>query len=166
MKLRGGWLTISRLRGAPVRVHWSAPLAALILSRFAFAPLAWAAAASLIFVHEIGHAFLVWRFRYEVVSIDISGIGGRCVYTGDPTRWEASAIAWGGVLAQAAVLVVALVTSAIGILPASMHDVLVVSNALLIALNLLPIAQLDGALAWHLPIAYAADRGWRIGRKK
>jgi Zn-dependent protease len=166
MKVRGGWLTISRMRGAPVRVHWSTPVAILILSRFALAPLAWAAAAALILVHEIGHAILVWRFKYEVVSIDISGVGGRCVYAGDPTRWEASAIAWGGVLAQSAVLVAALAVNAIGILPASMGDVFLVSNALLIALNLLPIPPLDGELAWHLPIAYAADRGWRIGRRK
>jgi len=36
-----GWWTLARFRGAPIRVHWTLPLGALIWSGFRFEPAFW-----------------------------------------------------------------------------------------------------------------------------
>ena len=63
-------------------------------------------------------------------------------------------IAWGGVLAQAALCVVATALLALHLpLHDSLQDMLVTfasSNVAIAAFNLLPIAPLDGHLAWRL----------------
>jgi hypothetical protein len=150
-----GYLTVARFRGAPVRVHWSAPLGALFFTRFAFAPGAWVGFFLLLLLHELGHAVLVRAARMQVVSVDIHGLGGVCRWYGVPSpRWRAI-IAWGGVAAQAIVLVLTLL--ALALLPpvtsafaAQLLDTLVWTNLFLMALNLLPIPPLDGAEAWPL----------------
>ena len=162
MNLRGGYLRLGSVRGAPIRVHWSTPLGLIVLSGFAFAPGAWLMLALLVLVHELGHATISWKLGYSVERIDINAFGGSCECSGDLTRYEAALIAWGGVLAQAMVLVLAVALSWAGMAPPFAH-VLIASNAWLIAVNLLPIPGLDGALAWHLPIAWAAERGFRFG---
>jgi len=162
MKLSGGYLHLGRVRGAPIRAHWSTPLGLLVLSGFSLSPGEWLVLALLILVHELGHATIAWKLGYDVEGIDITGYGGTCACSGDLTRYEAALIAWGGVLAQACVLLVAGLLSLAGIAPPYAH-VLIASNAWLIAVNLLPIPGLDGALAWHLPIAWSAERGLRVG---
>ncbi len=72
------------------------------------------------------------------------------------TETQVSKIAWGGVLVQAAVWGAVTVAVALAGAPSRpwLQDVvttLTVSNAWLIALNLLPLAPLDGAEAWKLP---------------
>ena len=102
-----GSLTLGRFRGAKVRVHWSVIVAVLVFSGFTFAPVRWLAVIAMILLHELGHALLVHRFGHEVVAIEVHGFGGHCAWAGDPSRAEVAAIAWGGVLAQAALWIVA-----------------------------------------------------------
>lgn len=150
-----GYWRVTRFRGTPVRVHWTTPIGLFLFSRLSLNPLHWASVLLLFVVHELGHAYLARRHRLRVVSIDLTGIGGSCRVVGDPTVAEAATVAWGGVLAQAGVLVIALAARAV-LHFATLHlvdgvfDTLITDNLLLIVLNLLPIAPLDGALAWRL----------------
>ena len=150
-----GFIRVGRFGRAPVRVHWSTPIGLFLLSGLSFNPLVWAALLLIIFVHEMGHAILARRHRLDLLSIDITGIGGVCRLSGDPTLTEAATVAWGGVLAQAALLVAALVVRmvvhfvAAGLLD-GVFDTLITTNLILIGLNLLPIEPLDGKVAWRL----------------
>jgi stage IV sporulation protein FB len=130
--VRGGYLTLGRWRGAPVRAHWTLPVGALVFGQGRFVPGFWLGFFLLVLVHELGHAIMVRRERQRVVSIDIHALGGVCRWAGDPTivsgtlkgfpnppavvRGEPSSpaphasiarawIAWGGVIAQAIALV-------------------------------------------------------------
>src|SRR5262249_7247385 len=104
---------------------------------------------------------------------DITGFGGLCRWSGYPTARERSIIAWGGVLAQAAVFAVA--TSVVAVLGwphgllGQLANVLIRTNAWLMLINLLPFPPLDGAEAWALfsrgglslrPVTDFARRAW------
>src|SRR5579859_2714533 len=97
--MRSGYATVAYLGRSPLRLHWTLPIGALVVSGGHFAPYTWAAFAFLILVHELGHAFLVRRYRHAVVSIDLHGLGGHCRWSGYASEVEKSKIAWGGVLA-------------------------------------------------------------------
>lgn len=150
-----GFFRVGRVRGLPLRIHWTTPIGLFLISGLSFNPLVWLALLGLMIVHEGGHALLARRYRLRVVSIDITAIGGVCRLEGDPTLREAAIVAWGGVLAQAAVLVVAFLLKSVvhavtfGLMD-GVWDTLITSNAILIALNLLPVEPLDGATAWRI----------------
>lgn len=151
---RGYW-KVGSLRGVPVRLHWTVLLGGLVLSGFTFAPAFWVAFTLLVLVHEFGHAALVRRFGHRNLSIDVTGFGGLCRWSGHATAFERSAIAWGGVLAQAALLLVTVLVVLIVGSPSNPHaselvHVFTRSNALLIGINLLPFAPLDGGEAWKI----------------
>ena len=107
MGFGGGYLAIGRWRGAPVRLHWTLPVGALVFGQGRFVPGFWLGFFLLVFVHELGHAVLVRRYGHRVVSIDIHALGGMCRWSGEPTAIDRSRIAWGGVLAQAVAFAVA-----------------------------------------------------------
>jgi Zn-dependent protease len=121
-----------------------------------FAPAFWVSFVVLVLVHEIGHAVFVQRLGHRALSVDVTGFGGLCHW--DPrgaTALHAYVIAWGGVVAQTGLLVVALGYTWIAGPPNSEAEAQIVSaftrtNLWLIAVNLLPIAPLDGASAWKL----------------
>jgi stage IV sporulation protein FB len=149
-----GWLTIATVSGAPIRLHWSIPIAAFVLGRFQIVPAFWAGFVLLILIHELGHALLVLRYRLGLFEIRVHGLGGECHHrTGTP--FQESAIAWGGVLGQLVVLIATQVVLLVLGPPTSTHTAQLVhvfteSNLWLMAINLLPIAPLDGAKAWPL----------------
>jgi hypothetical protein len=150
-----GWWTLGRLRGAPIRLHWTLPLGALAWSRFSFAPALWLAFAALILLHELGHALFVLKFRLGLSEIALHGFGGYCRHERSGSRFEESAIAWGGVLAQLALFVgVEVAVAALGppTTPYTAQAVYVFTDAnlWLIALNLIPIEPFDGGKAWPL----------------
>jgi stage IV sporulation protein FB len=151
---RGFW-TIGRLAGAPIRLHWTLPLGALVMSRFTFAPAYWLGFVLLILIHELGHALIVLRYRLGLVEIMVHGVGGYCSHGPARSRWQESAIAWGGVLGQlTALLVTGLLLLLFG-RPNNVHTaqlayVFTETNLFLIAINLIPIEPLDGRKAWPL----------------
>jgi stage IV sporulation protein FB len=150
-----GYIRLGRFRGAPIRAHWSTPIGLLLFSGLSLNPLVWAALLSLMLVHELGHALMARRYDLQLVSIDITAIGGRCELEGDPTLRQAAIVAWGGVLAQAVVLVAAFaLRTFVHVISAGLldgvWDTLITTNAILIVINLLPIKPLDGATAWRL----------------
>lgn len=146
---------MGRLAGAPIRLHWTLPLGALVMSRFTFAPAYWLGFVLLILIHELGHALIVLRYRLGLVEIMVHGAGGYCSHGPARSRWQESAIAWGGVLGQLTAL---LVTGLLLLLLGSPHNVhtaqlvyvFTETNLLLIAINLIPIEPLDGRKAWPL----------------
>jgi Zn-dependent protease len=153
--VNSGFWTIGRFAGAPVRLHWTLPLGALVMSRFTFAPAYWLGFVLLILIHELGHALVVLRYRLGLREIMVHGVGGYCSHDPALTRFQDSAIAWGGVLGQ---LVALLVTGTLLLLfgaPTSLHaaqlaHVFTETNLFLIAINLIPIEPLDGRKAWPL----------------
>lgn len=163
----GGYWTMFRLRGVPVRVHWSVPLGMLVFTGFRVAPGAWAAFFVLILAHELGHAAMVLASRAQVLSVEVSGIGGLCRWRGSVTSIQRAVIAFGGVWAQLLLLVVALVLTRVAP-PSSLFldhflGVMIETNLFLMAVNLLPVVPLDGSEAWALfPLLYQRWRGRRI----
>ena len=103
----------------------------------------------LVVIHELGHAAVVKAVGARPVSIDLTGFGGLCRWDGRVSLISRSAIAWGGVAAQLVLL------GAVELggprLPTEVFWLGTISNAWMIAINLLPIEPLDGAEAWPLP---------------
>lgn len=147
----------------PISLHWSAALGALIFGRGTVG--GFIGFVTLVLIHEIGHAVLVRARRLHAHEIVVHAFGGVCRYEGGwGTPFDHAIIAWGGVAAQAILLVVAFVAARTlepgpGIV-SDLAYVLVVPNALMIVLNLLPIPRLDGRLAWQLP-KMLRERGHR-----
>jgi Zn-dependent protease len=158
-----GYLRIAKLWGAPVRIHWSVAVGAVMFAGFRFAPVAWLGFVLLVLAHELGHAALVLRYRLDVVSVDLHGFGGACRWQGVSTAWQRAVIAWGGVLAQLVLLVpteaLVLATGApTSPFAAELVSVFTATNLWLLAINLIPVPPLDGADAWTI------FRAWREGR--
>jgi membrane-associated protease RseP (regulator of RpoE activity) len=153
--IRNGSLTVGRFAGAPVRVHWSTPVGALVFTGFRFAPGAWLGFLALILVHEIGHAVAVRSCRQRVVAVEAHGLGGLCPWEGRATPVQRSLIAWGGVVAQAvaggcAVLLVAIAGAPRAPFAADLVGAFLATNLWVALVNLMPVAPLDGAEAWKL----------------
>jgi stage IV sporulation protein FB len=171
---QSGYYLLGRLRGAPIRIHWSVLVGVLFFTGFRFAPAAWLGFVALILLHELGHAALVLRYGLRVNAIDVHGFGGECRWSGEATAWQHAVIAWGGVLAQLLVLVgttifVHLTGGPRTLFGAELASVLTDTNLWLAGINLLPIPPLDGAHAWTiLPLwkARRAELASRTGAKR
>jgi Zn-dependent protease len=160
------------VRGIPVRLHWSAPLGALFFGGLSVSGgLAWLA---VILTHEAGHAVLAWRYGRGVIGLSVHAFGGECEWVPGTMRWSQEIVAWGGVLAQGALL--ALVAGLAAVVPlervvgATAFAVLTGYNLFILAFNLLPVGNLDGRRAWRLLGALrwanlrGAHRRWSLGR--
>lgn len=149
-----GAITVFRYRGVPIRAHWSLPIVALLMGGLRFAPGAWIAWILVVMLHEMGHAFWALRYQMDVKEILLHGLGGHCAYVGSPSPRQRSVVAWGGVMAQAIAIAIALPLSML--VPArsefvmDLYDVLIGRNLMVALLNLVPIPPLDGAEAWKL----------------
>lgn len=162
--LQGGSITVAHIRGVPIRVHWSTPLGAVLFTGFSINPLVWIGYFLVVLIHELGHAAAVWSNGYEVVGIEVNGLGGRCEWAGDPTAKQDAVIAAGGVAAQALLFLGTVILLAVtGPLPwflDGVAHVFVTINVWILLVNLLPIPPLDGSRAWTLIPILAAERGW------
>ena len=150
-----GFLTIGRWRGIPLRIHWSTPFGAYIFCGFQFVAPFWLAFFLLVILHELGHAFVVRRVGGTVLSVELTAIGGCCNWSGELTPLERSCVGWGGVGAQLLLLAAALAWRRVHGPPTStamaqFAGVFIRTNLWLIAINLLPVAPLDGSEAWPL----------------
>jgi hypothetical protein len=138
----------------------------LLFTRARFEPALWLAFLVIVLVHELGHAAAVRSSGFTLSGIDVTGLGGQCRFRGRASDLERAWIAWGGVLAQMLLLVVALVIRAIGGAPQSRAALLaseafIEINLWVAALNLLPFAPLDGADAWRL-FGELERSGWTL----
>jgi len=103
--------------------------------------------------HEIGHFFLIKRFNLTTLSITILPILGYCEYYESQYEYENFTIAWGGVIAQIILLIPAFILLKIfpTISNQYLKNLLLVFgpyNLIIMILNLLPIAILDGSRCW------------------
>jgi Zn-dependent protease len=155
---------VGSIAGTPIYWHVSSVLGLFIFSGFRIAPWAWLAFVALVLAHELGHAVLVRARGHRVVGIHLTAWGGECQWRptrSEPTMADRVIIAWGGVLAQAVILVVAVALRIAG----ARHPVLgplVWSNAFMIFFNLMPIPPLDGATAWRFDLVRAPPEVRRL----
>lgn len=151
-----GALIIEGLLPYPVSVHWSLLLGIVFAGNFSFSPGYWLGAVILIFAHVLGHIAVVRYFGGQVLSAFVHGFGGECRCSGASAPRQRAMIAWGGVAAQCVILLLALLFLAWHGVPQGWfwQEVLaafLVSNLVLMVINLLPVAPLDGEQAWKLP---------------
>jgi stage IV sporulation protein FB len=175
---------IARVRGVDVYIHWTVFLIAGIMIYLSFrkpwvtlaAGTAWLA---MILVHECGHMIAAHRKHTHVYAIELYPIHGLCRFDLPYSRFDHCVIAWGGVIAQAAVaLPLLLWVSIFGYTHFDPIDavlgILGPFSLLIAAFNLLPVGRLDGAIAWGIIPEYirrkkqskikkaaAGSSGWR-----
>ena len=159
----GGYTTLFKIRGMPVRLHWSFLAGMLVFGGLRFAPGIWLGYFILIAAHELGHGFLAQRFGCRIRSLDVHGFGGLCSYSGRPTELQGSVIAWGGVLAQLLIFLgTQLLLRSLGPPTTGFWIdaayVFTRVNLLIAALNLIPLSGFDGARAWRLPALWWRSR--------
>ena len=145
------------MRGAlsigKIHLHWSLALGALLFCAPRFSPLLLAAFAAVVAAHTLGHLAALLACGLRPQALVLHGLGGEIAAgraaAGSqraPSPVESSIVAWGGVLAQGALIACALLRP----LPHDLGIALVRLNGVALALNLLPVAPLDGAEAWRL----------------
>jgi Zn-dependent protease len=157
----GQWLAW-RWNQVPVFFHWSVllwvPWYSLQVQRPVAVALATLATLVILVAHEIGHALVARLTNTPVYAIRVHFLQGQCEHAQPRRELEDACIAWGGVLAQLALLLATLLLRPL-IQAASpqVHDflvpafnTLVYANLLWMAFNLLPIASFDGQRAWRL----------------
>ncbi len=149
-----GYLSLFRIRGVPVRAHWTLPLGLLMFSGGQIAPGLWLGILLVILLHEAGHAFLVRQRGMVNAGIDVHGFGGVCRWVGRPSEKDRAIVAWGGVLAQALLLAVAwplrLLAPIDAPFVADLLEAFTVTNGIILLFNLVPFGGLDGVRAWPL----------------
>ncbi len=145
-----GALSIGKLH-----LHWSLALGALLFCAAHFSLLLLFAYAAMIGAHTIGHFVVLLACGLRPSSLVLHGLGGEftlAVPRAGTSREElaspveSSALAWGGVLGQAALIVLALLYP----VPPELKVAFVRLNGLALAMNLLPVAPLDGVEAWRI----------------
>lgn len=152
-----GTLHIATVARVPIYAHWSILLGMFLLGGRSVANVGqWFGFIVVILVHEFGHVWLFRKYHYPPALVYIHGFGGECRSYGSPTPWEASVIAWGGIVAQAALWNLAFWPTYFGVLPSSVgtsgfFTAILGFNVLAMGINLIPVAPLDGHLAWQLP---------------
>jgi hypothetical protein len=164
-----GFYRLGRPFGVALLAHWSLPLGALLAGGLDFRPLTWAAFVFLVLIHDAGHALVVRWSGNRVVAWELTGVGGVCRWRGSASPAKRAWIAWGGIIAQAVVaLSVWLGTLLLGSPGAPWAETivhaLIETNLWLMALNLLPIPPLDGAIAWGL-FGHLGD-SWRAAERR
>jgi stage IV sporulation protein FB len=159
--LKLGRLTrVTNVKGVGVYVHWSVFLiAAIMLLAAVRRPLmtivGLACYLSVLLIHECGHMVAAQRKGYQVECIKLYPIHGICCFQMPWSRYDHCVIAWGGVVAQAAVALPLVAWIAVfGYTRfAAVNAVLAILGAfsLLVAVyNLVPVGRLDGTIAWGL----------------
>ena len=148
----------------PVSMHWTVLLAfawmylvfmdvVLMLMSIPFVFLVLA-------VHELGHVIVLRRRKIAVTGVSLWGIHGETSYNEYAAKpGDVVAVAWGGVAAQVALMLVALAVTQLvpfraipfgAELGTVMFVVLVKLNIFLMIVALLPIGPFDGHAAWQV----------------
>lgn len=178
--MRSSW-RLGRWRGVPVSLHWTVfiglPWFYYETRSFADTAIAFVGFFFLILIHELGHAAVArWR-GVEVDNIRLFFIHGTCTTEEPDYELDDVLIAWGGVAAQLAVLVIAFTADlllssfsplghAIG---SPLLRVLIETNLFIMIVNLIPLAPFDGAKAWRiLPILreWWEQTSWAAGLRR
>lgn len=159
--MRDGYWKIGTWQNIPFYVHWTVllwiPLYWQSYQDPAWLLLSMAAFLGLLFVHEAGHAVAAMSCGLRVHAIEAHLFHGLCWHEAAYRERDDVLVAWGGVLAQFFVLVVAVLVQNImrqhypdfAYALAPLFYVLIKANLVIIGINLLPVAPLDGHRAWR-----------------
>jgi hypothetical protein len=115
--------------------------------------------------HQLGHALAVAAAGGRLLGLDTTGVGGSCRWRGAGSVLERAWVAWGGMLMQAVLLGLALAFAdslAASPVGGQLRFCFVELNLALLAINLLPLPPLDGALAWRI-FGALRDSRWTRG---
>jgi Zn-dependent protease len=166
-----GFWQLGRWKDVPVALHWSAllPFAWCLLDRQDLLATLSSVLAFLVLmaVHEMGHAVAARSRGIEVIGVRLYLLHGVCEHEAPEREEDDILIAWGGVLAQLCLLAAALLVlhAASALLPGSapvLQPVLFVfihANIVIAAINLFPMAPLDGHRAWRVvPLLWRAAK--------
>jgi Zn-dependent protease len=155
---------LMKINGVSVYVHWSVlVIAALMLLNAARRPMltlvgltAWL---GVMLIHECGHMIAAQRKNCAVFSIKLYPIFGITCFQTPWSLFDHCVIAWGGVLAQAAIAIP--LAAWVVVVGYTRFEPVNAALALLgfyslgvAAFNLVPIAPLDGAVAWRIVPAF------------
>lgn len=166
---------VMQIRGVDTYVHWTVFLVvAFILAGVLRHPgltlLGLVAYLSVLLIHETGHLIAAQRKGCQVLSIELYPVFGVTRFSAPWSRLDHCVIAWGGVVAQAAVFVpLILWVILFGYTRAeSVNMIFAILGFFSLGVavfNLLPLAPLDGAIAWGLVPELLAERRRRVARK-
>jgi len=172
--MRSAW-RLGQWRGIPISLHWTVfigvPWFLWQTRSLVDTAVAFFAFFFLLLAHELGHALVaLWR-RVEVDHIQLFFLHGYCSHESTDYELDDVLIAWGGVAAQLAVLVVALGVDVLlatfapsaQVLMSPLLWVFIGTNVFIMVVNLIPLAPLDGAKAWRIvPIfaEWAKETSW------
>ena len=150
-----GYLRFGHWGAAPIRWHWSLPVAMAFAGQWELKPLSWLLCLWVVATHQAGHQATVSRLGLRTVGVDVQGLGGEVRWNGVASPREQVLLAWSGVLAQLGLLLFAKLVLVIsgGVSSAWLAEVEYVAvtfNLILIGLNLLPIPTFDGEVAWKV----------------
>jgi len=110
---------------------------------------------SILVIHEYGHGYVASKLGYQVHEIKLSFVHGLCLTELPKSEIDQIKIAWGGPLAQMIVAGPIIILSNIEFLSdntylASVFIYLGYLNLLLALVNLIPIKEMDGYIAWKI----------------
>jgi Zn-dependent protease len=180
--MRSSW-RLGQWRGIPISLHWTVFIGIpwfLYQTRSLLGTgIAFVAFFFLLLAHELGHAAVaMWR-RVEVHEIQLFIFHGYCAHEPPDYELDDVLIAWGGVAAQFVLLVIALAADLLLatasplalVLVSPLLHVLIATNIIIMVVNLIPVAPLDGAKAWRIvPILaeWAKETSWaqKLRRRK
>jgi Zn-dependent protease len=149
---------VSTVRRVPIYVHWTVFAICIFLlgaglRHIVAAALGMTCYLTILVVHELGHQVAATLRRYTVDRIEIYPFHGVCKLEEAEYPLDAAVIAWGGVLAQFALalplagFVFAFGYTGFGVIDLPLAILGFVSPAFAL-FNLLPVAPLDGKVAW------------------
>jgi len=151
-----------------VFVHWSVPLLLAVLILGATQKpldtiLGAIAYIGIFVIHEAGHLIVARRRGYEPISIELYPILGIARFEAPRSRFDRTAIAWGGVAAQAIIgIPVAMYIATVDYTPfGPLNTALAILgdfSLVMAVFNLLPFPPLDGSIAWDIVPAYIERR--------
>lgn len=175
-------LRVGQIARVAVSIHWTL-IAAIVLvlavsiDRLVVTLVALTGYVASMLIHEWGHVLVARRRGCHVFGIELYAIYGVTRFTLPATRLDHCAIAWGGVLLQAAIgfPLVAWI-KLVGYTPIEILNAIMAFvgflSVVMVILNLMPMPPLDGAVAWSIvPLLFSRARrrvasrarpsGWR-----
>ncbi len=177
----GPSLSLGRLAGIPLRIHWSFSLLLVWVilmtsalggdvSAILFGVVFFLSIFGCVVLHELGHCLAARRYGIETRHITLSPLGGVAALTSSPARWSAEF--WIAVAGPAVNLVICLLlipvllaTGATGrdflqplTTPESFLPRLFLANVVLMAFNLIPAFPLDGGRVFRALLESGTSR--------
>ncbi|HXA45982.1 MAG TPA: hypothetical protein VNW52_00010 [Burkholderiaceae bacterium] len=162
MSFNQGYWTLGKWKNIFVYFHWTTllwlPFYLMQGKSAAWIALSFPAFIFLLAAHEFGHAIAARSRRVKVYAIRLYVMHGLCEHEEPYYESDHVLIAWGGIFAQVVILLVALTLDfllswffpQVRSLLNPIFFVLINSNFIIGAINLIPVKPLDGYVAWRV----------------